>query len=100
MRAVLEKFWRGDFGLARSFWEFAILYGTLANLAATLASFAALAGGLPPLLAVVLFFLPAPYNLLTVVAVWRSAAAYRGPPHWALLARVTVLVWVLAVTLA
>ena len=84
--------------LARAFWEFGIGYGSLIHLAATGFAFAAIVAGLPAWLAVLLFFLPAPYTLLVVVAVWRAAERYRGPAARAHLARIGIVLWALLAT--
>jgi hypothetical protein len=92
--------WNGQLPLARVFWLYAILYGTLANLFATALSFASLAAGLPALLAAALHLLPLPYNIAAGVGVWRSADRYPGLPAWAVLARICVVVWAVLATLA
>jgi hypothetical protein len=89
----MRALWNGRLPLAQAFWEHAIVYAALINLVATYATFAALAAGLPGLLAVVIFLLPVPYIVVAVVGVWRSAAAYRGPQHWANLARLAAALW-------
>ena len=43
---------------------------------------------------------PVPYNIFMVVAVWRSADRYRGAKTWAELARVSTVIWMLALTAA
>jgi hypothetical protein len=96
--ALPARLWRGEIPLGRAFWEFAVLDGTLANLFTTIASLSLLAADAPAAIAVVVHFLPLPYNLLMVVAVWRSAARYGGPRLWADLARLAVLLWALAAT--
>jgi hypothetical protein len=85
--------WKGQLPLVRAYWEFTVVYVLLANLCATAAALGALTAGLPGALAVVIFMLPAPYILVAVVGVWRSAGAYEGPPHWAMLARYSSIVW-------
>lgn len=85
--------WRGEIPLAKSFWEYAILYGTLLNLIATIAAFGVLAAGGSILLAGAVYLLPLPYNLTVIVGVWRSAAVYPGDRRWADWARVAVVVW-------
>lgn len=100
MLQALVRLWRGELTLKRAFWEFAIVYGSIANLAATIAAFAVLAAGGPAALAIVIFLLPAPYNLAAAVGVWRSAATYAGPAIWANAARAAVLVWAIVATLA
>ena len=89
----MRALWNGQLPLAQAFWEHAIIYAALVNLAATYATFAALAADLPGLLAVIIFLLPIPYIVMAVVGVWRSADAYRGPQHWATLARIAAALW-------
>jgi hypothetical protein len=100
MKDHVIRLWRGDVALARAFWNYAIVYGSLANLTTTIAALAAYLAGLPAVLAVAIFFLPLPYNVLIVVAVWRSADRYPGPPIWATLARPAVVIWAMIATLA
>lgn len=85
--------WRGRLPLSRAFWEYAVLYGAIASMAATTASLAALTAGLPGAAAVALHLLPTPYLAVAVTGVWRSADAYRGSPFWAQSARVAVVLW-------
>ncbi len=86
--------------LGRAFWLYAIVYGTLANLVATLLALATVSSGLPAWLAVAVFLLPLPYNVTAAVGTWRSAGRYSGNPLWATAARVAVVVWVITATLA
>ena len=91
--------WNGRIAMSRVFWEYAIAYGTVLHLVATLAAFAAFAKDWPALIGFMIFFLPAPYTLLMIVAVWRSAARYSGWAIWATLARALIIVWAVAATL-
>lgn len=90
----------GEEPLVRAFWLYAILFGTLANAATTIGMFAAVAANAPVWLALTIHFLPTPYNVFVVVAVWRSAGRYRGPDHWPPLARIGVIAWALVATAA
>jgi hypothetical protein len=90
---LLRALWKGQLPLVQAFWEFAIVYVALANLCATIAAFAVVAADLPAALAVAVFLLPVPYILVAVLGVWRSAAVYVGPPHWATLARIAAILW-------
>src|SRR5262245_48148290 len=83
MASWVVQLWRGEFGLARSFWEFGLIYGTLIHLVMTGAALGAVVTKVPTWIAVALFLLPAPYTLLVVVGVWRSAGRYLGPAEWA-----------------
>ena len=100
MRRRISDLWNGRVPLARAFWDYAIIYGSFANLLATGAGLAMIVLGWPALLAVVVYFLPMPYNFLMVVAVWRSAARYQGDAIWAQLARGAILIWAAIATLA
>jgi hypothetical protein len=89
----MRALWNGLLPLPQAFWECAVIYVALANLIATMAAFAIIAASLPGWLAVAAVLLPIPYIVVAVVGVWRSAAAYTGPPHWARLARVAAVLW-------
>ena len=99
MKQHVIRLWVGEVGLARAFWQYAIAYGLLVNLIATGLAFAVVASDGPAVLAVAIFFLPLPYNVLAVVIVWRSAARYQGDGRWADVARVAVILWAVLVTL-
>jgi hypothetical protein len=96
--AFVRDIWYGRIPLARVFWEYAIGYGTVLNLLATLAAFSAFSRHWPEALGLAIFFLPAPYNLLMIVGVWRSAAIYQGPAIWPTLARALIIAWAAAAT--
>ena len=100
MQKVIADLWSGQMPLPRAFWEFAICYGTLLNLVTTFASLAALSMGAAGLVALALHFLPLPYNVFAVVAVWRSAGHYPGPAIWAPLSRIGVMIWALIASVA
>jgi hypothetical protein len=99
MKDRLLRLWRGDLTLRNAFWDYAVIYGTLANLLVTVVALAILAADLPGLLALAVFLLPLPYNIAAVVGVWRSADRYRGPPAWASVARIAVVIWAILATL-
>lgn len=100
MKQRIADLWYGRVPLARIFWDYAIIFGSFANLVSTLAALTAFANGVPAVLGLLLHFLPVPYNLLMVVGVWRSSANYRGAQIWATLARILILVWAALATLA
>ncbi len=100
--------WAGRLPLSEAFWVYAIFWGLLINLAATLCSLTLLVavGGdaatkdWAPLAALALHLLPGPYNLLFLVGVWRSAARPEVTASAALLARAAVIVWCAAMILS
>lgn len=93
MTRRLAALWRGEIPLGQAFWEYAIAYGTIANIVATAAAIAAVAAGLPEALAIFLFLTPLPYIFIAVVGVVRSAEKYRGPPQRATMAKLAVIFW-------
>ena len=85
--------WKGEVPLDQAFWGYAVVYGTIINIVATAAAIAAVAADLPDAVGIGLFLIPVPYILIAVVGVVRSANRYQGPPKWAGLAKVAVVVW-------
>jgi hypothetical protein len=91
--APLAALWKGEIPLGQAFWEYAIAYGTIANIVATAAAIVAAAAGLPDAVAIGLFLTPIPYIITAVVGVMRSADKYRGPRQHAALAKMAVIAW-------
>lgn len=89
----MRALWTGALPLPRAFWDWAILGGFFVNLAATAASLALVVAGVHVFWPLAVHLAPLPYNILVLVAVWRSAVAYAGPPVWAKLARLAIVVW-------
>lgn len=89
----MKALWKGQIPLARAFWGYAIIYGTLANLIATVAALMLAVVKVPPAVPVCVFLIPAPYIIVAATGVWRSAESYDGPRRWAILARVTAVFW-------
>jgi hypothetical protein len=90
---ALSALWKGELPLGQAFWEYAIAYGTIANILATIAAILAALAGLPDAIAIALFLLPLPYILIAVIGVVRSANRYGGPPNLAVMAKVAVILW-------
>lgn len=95
MAGKLKSLWAGEVPLAEAFWQYAVLYGMLANLVATFAFAMMVAMEMSPFLFIPVFLLPVPYNIFMIVGVWRSAEHYRGPRQWADLARIVTPLWML-----
>jgi hypothetical protein len=96
--AGLRALWAGGVPLPAAFWRYGIVYGAVANAAATLAAFALVAAGAPAWPAVAVFLLPVPYNSLIVVGVFRAARRWQGRPVWRDAARLAIVAWALALT--
>jgi hypothetical protein len=95
MAEKIKALWAGEVPLPVAFWQYTVFYGFLGNIVATFAFAMLAAVGTSPWLFVPVFLLPVPYNVLMIVAVWRSAARYQGPQKWADLARIVTLLGML-----
>ena len=79
------RFWNGDLSLPMSYWGvglgIGILYGGLAGIFTVIAGLSddALWG----------FIIP--FQIYTVVGIWRSSSKYKGPKFWAVLAKIAVV---------
>jgi len=100
MMDKLNSLWAGEVSLPEAFWQYAVIYGLLLNFVATLLSAIIAVAGADPWVFVPVFFLPTPYNVLMIVAVWRSAEHYQGPQKWADLARAVTLIGMLLLTVS
>lgn len=98
MQAIV-RFWRGELPLGRAFWLWGILGGAVVSLVATLLALTLLAAHAPAWLVVLVFVAHLPWNLVLLVGVWRSAGRGETSRETANLARMTILAWVVALSL-
>ncbi|MFQ5775969.1 MAG: hypothetical protein ACE5GS_15720 [Kiloniellaceae bacterium] len=98
MTRLVKQLWAGEIPLGKAFWQYAIGYALLINLATHLAFLALLERDADTLLVVLAFAAPVPYNIFVAVAVWRSADRYPGRKTWAELARVGTVLWMIVLT--
>ncbi len=96
---LVRRLWLGELPLTEAFWRYAVAYGLALNLVTSFLFFFLLMNDTSIFVLVPAFVLPTPYNVLIVVAVWRSAERYPGPRHWVGYARTVTLVWMIALTL-
>lgn len=98
MMRLIKRLWAGEIPLDQAFWRYTVVYGLVLNLVTHALFFALLVRGANIVLVALAFALPVPYNLLVIVAVWRSADRYQGPKSWAELARIAAVLWMIALT--
>jgi len=96
--ATVRRLWAGEVPLAHAFWDYAVVGGLSINLLATVAALALIVAGAPAIAAVGVHMLPMPYNLVILVAVWRSAGRYAGAVVWRNLARAAIVLWTAVAT--
>ena len=100
MPLLVKQLWAGEIPLGEAFWRYAVVVGFFVNLVTSALLLALLAKDAGLVWVAVSFVLPIPYNVLAVVAVWRSAARYEGPETRADLARIVSLIWMIVLTAA
>ena len=100
MPPLVKQLWAGEIPLGQAFWRYAVVVGLLVNLVTSALLLALLAHDASLVWVALSFALPIPYNVLAVVAVWRSAARYEGPATRADLARIASVVWMVVLTVA
>lgn len=98
MKERIEALWLGRVPLDIAFWRFAVLYGLILNAATSALFMALLVSEAGNALLTAAFILPIPYNILIVVAVWRSAGRYEGPRKWVDWARFATVLWMVVLT--
>jgi hypothetical protein len=98
MRALVD-FWRGEVPLSRAFWIWGIVGGGIVSLALTLVALVTLTAGAPGWLTVVIFAAHIPWNLVLLVGVWRSSERAEVRSDLAQIARLSIVVWVIVLTL-
>lgn len=98
MKQRIEALWRGNIPLDIAFWRFAVIYGLVLNAATSLLFLALLTNNAGYELLIPAFLLPIPYNLLIIIAVWRSSGHYDGPRHWVDWARFATVLWMVVLT--
>jgi hypothetical protein len=96
----LIDLWAGRVPLARAFWGYAICWGFLINIVATILALALVVAGAPNPVVLAVHLAPIPWNVLVVVGVWRSAGSADVSPGWAIAARVASTAWTILLTAA
>src|SRR5689334_1429779 len=96
MRKFLLSRWRGDVPLDTVLWSDMIVIGTALNILASVAAVVLLIAGASTPMALAVHFAPVPWNVFLFVAVWRSSAM--AVMSEALVARLTAVIWLVAVT--
>ncbi len=98
MKERIGTLWWGQVPLDVAFWHFAILYGLVLNAATSMLFLYLLINDAGYAVLTAAFFLPIPYNILIIVAVWRSASRYEGPRKWVDWARFATVLWMVVLT--
>lgn len=86
--------WRGDVPLVKSYWLFGVVVGICFAITFAFIEYQGegLSEGFGPLFIIGLIVVYFVYVAFINVAIWRSSNKYKGPRHWAILAKVMVIV--------
>ena len=91
MRAI-GRLWRGEIGLAKTFWIYGVVVSAiLSQLAFRLNVVRPPRSGWIDIAAPAVTFISGVYLLFVAVAIWRSADRYGGPAVWPILAKLSVV---------
>jgi len=80
---LFSKLAKGDFGLAKTYWLYGVLVGTVINIIAKLIASRAV------LLVLLLGYTV--YGVPVLLGIWRASDRYAGPTVWAVLAKIAVV---------
>lgn len=83
------EFWNGDVSLVKSYWLVGVVFGVLVGFAS---------GMLVVIMGLnidAVYGLLIPWYIYSTVGIWRSSNKYKGPKHWAILAKVAVVIGIL-----
>ena len=86
---LFVNFWNGDVSLVKSYWLVGVLLSAAFGFVSALI-----------ILSIGLHFhavygLIIPWLIYTTVGIWRSSDKYKGPKHWAVLAKVAVVLGII-----
>ncbi len=84
------RFWNGQLSLPMSYWGVGVGLGILFGLAVGLFI------GMMGMSEDAMYGFLIPFQIFTVVGIWRSSNNYRGPKFWAILAKIAVVLGVLS----
>jgi len=82
-KGFFKKLANGDFGLAKTYWLYGVLFGFFVNIAMRLITSIGLL--------VIVMLVYTAYEIPVIIGVWRAAKKYQGPKIWAELAKIAVV---------
>ena len=95
---LIRDLWRGDFPLVKTYWLFGVVAGIFFNITFAYIEYysAAFSTGIGPVFVLGFIILVFIYSAFISVAIWRSANKYQGPQRYAILAKFSVILGVMA----
>ena len=87
---IFVRFWNGKLSLPASYWGMGLLGGLLYG--GTIGIFTMMLGMSED----AMWGFIIPFQIYTVVGIWRSSDKYKGPKFWSILAKITVVLGVIS----
>ena len=87
-KGFFGKLISGEYGLAKTYWVYGFLVSFVIGMLVRIMA--------PNLIAVIMFILHLPYQMIVLIGVWRAATLYKGWSVWSYLAYIAViLTWLM-----
>lgn len=90
-KGFFQKLSNGDFGLAKTYWLYGVLVGSVLNLALNFVTSSKLWGFL------LLVLVYTAYEIPRLMGTWRAANRYEGRKLWAILAKISTILSAISV---
>lgn len=98
MTKLARRLWTGEIPLPETFWHYAVGWGLGINIGTSFLFLAVMENDVSVYIQIAVYFLPTPYNIFMLIAVWQSANRYPGPRKWVDAARIAIVIWTIALT--
>jgi len=92
---TFSRLWHGELALQNAFWNWAVLGGLMVNVVTSALFLLLIMADKPVLALLVGYGLSLPYNIIVAAGVWRSAEQFQGQRRRAELAKFTVVIWMI-----
>lgn len=83
-KSFLSKLVAGDYGLAKTYWQFGVLVNIILGIIEKLIT--------PDIPSLILTFLSSTYSVFVMLGVWRASKKYEGAKFWSILAKFMCIV--------
>ncbi|WP_337876074.1 hypothetical protein [Elioraea sp.] len=90
---LLMRLWRGEVPLEQAIWTWGVLVALPVNIVTTVGTFLLIAADRPFAAFFVGYVMSIPYNVLALVAIWRSAGLSDEPARVVWTVRSVAVVW-------
>ena len=94
-KGFFRKLLDGEFGLAKTYWLFVLIPGSIINLIANIVETTSNHESIPEWFLLISFFSYMAYWVVVAIGCWRAASKYQGPAIWPVLAKISISIgWI------